>query len=298
MTDHLKVACIGDLQLPYGDDRAIALWFQMMKWWKPTNIIFTGDIDDQLEYSSFSDGTTDEFFNQVKAEQKDYEKAYDLFTKNVDKAIWDEDLEKYNALKPPSPVPDGPLPFIKKNAESARNFYTEVHAAHKKADKFSCLGNHDIRIYKYLDRKAPETLDTVNPPWLYDFDNLGIDYMMYSDKPRELFPGVFFHHGNTVSSSGAAVRADIDNYGVSLVRGHDHAGAVIYKSFPLANKNLFGLACGHMCDPNLYGLQYTINPAWELGFGILHIYGNEVHPQFIHIKPDYTAVLDGKLFQG
>jgi hypothetical protein len=270
----------------------------MMKWWKPTNIVFTGDIDDQLEYSTFSDGTTDEFFSQVKAEEKEYQKQMDLFQKQVDRAIWDEDLDEYNALKPPSPIPSGPLPFIRRNAESARQFYTEVGSAHKKAEKFSCLGNHDIRIYKYLDRKAPETLETVNPSWLYDFDNLGIDYMMYSEKPRELFPGVFFHHGNTVSSSGMAVRGDIENYGVSLVRGHDHAGGTVYKSYPLANRNLFGLACGHMCDPNLYGLQYTIIPAWELGFGILHIYGNEVHPQFIHIKPDYTAVLDGKLFQG
>lgn len=265
MTDHLKVACIGDLQLPWADYRAIALWFQMMKWWKPSNVVFTGDVDDQLEYSSFSDGTTDEFFNQLK--------------------------KKDNTAEP--------LPFIKENALAARSFYTDVRAQHKRAKMFSCLGNHEERVFKYVDKKMPEDKELVTPNFLYDFDTLRIDHMKYSEKPRELFPGVFFHHGVTTSSAGAAVRGDIENYGVSLVRGHDHAGGLFYKTYPLAhNRTLFGLACGHMCDPNLYGLQYTVNPAWQLGFGIIHIYGDEVHPQFVHIKPDYTAVLDGRLFRG
>jgi hypothetical protein len=263
LTDHLKVVCIGDLQLPWTDYRALDLWFTMMKWWKPTNVVFTGDIDDQLEYSSFADGGTDEFFNRIKKSET-----------------------------------ESPLPFIKEYAEAARSFYTDVRKAHRRAEMFSCLGNHEARVFKYVDRKSPLEKKEVTPNFLYDFDKLGIDHMMYSEKPRELFPGVYFHHGKTTSTSGAAVRSDIDAYGVSLVRGHDHAGAVVYKTYPLTQKTLFGLACGHMCDPNLYGLQYAINPNWELGFGILHIYGNEVHPQFIHIKPDYTAVLDGKLFEG
>lgn len=263
MTDHLKVAAIGDLQLPYTDYRAVSLFFDMMKWWKPTNIVAVGDIDDQLEYSRFSDGKTDEFFNQIK--------------------------------KTPD---ESPLPFVKENAAEAKKFYTDLRGLGRKTNIFACMGNHDIRVYDYIDKKAPGILNAVTPESLYGFDKLGIDYAMYTDKPRELFPGVFFHHGATTSSSGAAVRADIENYNVSLVRGHDHCGGVVYKNYPLAQRQLFGLATGHMCDVDGYGLKYTINPAWQLGFGVLHIYGDEVHPQFIHIKPDYTAVLDGRLFQG
>jgi hypothetical protein len=295
MTEHKKIVAIGDLQLPWTDYRALTLWFDMMKWWKPTDVVFVGDIDDQLEYSSFSDGTTDEFFNVMKKKQAESNKEHEK---------WEKALEAYDpesdTILPPKPekFESNALPFVKENAEDARKFYTAVRAQHKRSKMFSCLGNHDIRVFKYLDKKAPDIIDEVTPNFLYDFDKLGIDYMMYSEKPKELFPKVFFHHGVTTSSSGAAVRADVDNYGVSLVRGHDHAGAVIYKTSPLANQSLFGLACGHMCDPNLYGLQYTINPAWELGFGILHIYGDQVHPQFINIKSDYTAVLDGKHFAG
>lgn len=298
MTNHQKVLALGDLQLPYADYRAVSLVFDMMKWWKPTDIVAVGDIDDQLEYSRFSDGRSDDFFNTLARNQKDYEKA---------RADYAKALAKYEGLTIPSdfepPVePErpnlNPLPFIKENAETARKFYHDLRAGHKRSRIFSCLGNHDIRVFDYMDRKAPDFAPDVTPDFLYDFKDLGIDYAMYDDKPSELFPGVFFHHGKTTSSNGAAVRGDISNYGISLVRGHDHHGGVFYETKPLRGDTLFGLATGHLCDVNGYGLRYAISPDWEMGFGILHIYGNEVHPQFIHIKPDYTAVLDGKLFQG
>ena len=153
-------------------------------------------------------------------------------------------------------------------------------------------------MFKYIDSKAPTLKDQVTVDFLYDFNKLGIEYMMYDDKPQMLLPDTFFHHGTTTSSSGSAVRGDIDNYGVSLVRGHDHRGALVYKTLPLADKVLFGLDCGHMCDISAYGLRYTISPTWEMGFGIIHVYENEVYPEFIRIHSDYTCVVDGRRFEG
>ena len=113
MADTLRWAFVGDLQMPYHDKRALDLFMRAMKAWKPQAIDVVGDIDDQLEYSSFSDGTTDEFFNQLKKEE----------------------------------APD-PFPFIKKNADAAREFYASLRAQHKRADIHASLGNHDIRIFK------------------------------------------------------------------------------------------------------------------------------------------------------
>src|SRR3954467_9753158 len=120
-TGTFKWAFVGDLQIPYHDKRAVELWFKVMKKWKPDAIDIVGDIDDQLEYSTFSDGTTDEFFNQIKANQKLKEKA-------------ESDLEKaISAGKENLPaVPEfgneqiNPLPFIKENADGAKQFYTQV----------------------------------------------------------------------------------------------------------------------------------------------------------------------------
>lgn len=259
----MKWAFLGDLQIPYEDPRAVALWFKVMKWWKPDAIDLVGDIDDQLEYSSFSDGTTDEFFAQLKKEED------------------------------PSP-----LPFIKKNADGAKALYAKIRKQHPDADIHSSLGNHDIRIFKYIDKKAPGYNEHVTPNTLWGLDDLGISWKQYSDKPHERHGGIFVHHGATVTSSGLAVKANIEEYDVSLVRGHDHRGGVVFKSYPLSGRTLQGMGTGHMCDPNAYGLQYTVNPSWELGFGIAHVIDGHAHLQFIPITPDYVCVVDGKVFRG
>lgn len=291
MTNVLRWAFVGDLQIPYHDQRAVTLFMNVMKAWKPDAIDIVGDIDDQLEYSSFSDGTTDEFFNQLKARGKEHDKAMVDWEK-----LQIKDPE--GIVEPPSPPDLSPLPFIYANAQGARDWYGEVRANHKDADIHASLGNHDIRIYKYMDKKAPEYNDRITPNHLWGLDDFGISWRQYSDKPLERFAGVHVHHGATVSSSGLSVRADLDSYDISLVRGHDHKGGVVYKTYPLSGRSLVGMNTGHLCDPNQYGLQYTINPAWELGFGVGWVVGNNVQLQFVPISPDYTCVLDGKLFQG
>lgn len=283
----MKWAMVGDLQIPYQDNRAVALFMQVMKAWKPDAIDFVGDIDDQLEYSTFSDGTTDEFFSRLSKNQKEDEKA------------------RLKALRadPENPlhfVPNesDPMPLIKANADGAKEFYTAVRQQHKKANIHSSLGNHDIRIFKYIDKKAPDYNDRITPNTLWGLDDLGITWREYALPPIERFAGIYVHHGATTLTTGMAVRSDIETYNISLIRGHDHRGGVVYKTFPIPGTELVGMGTGHMCDPSGYGLKYTINPSWELGFGIGHVHDNNAHLQFIHITKDYTCVVDGKLFKG
>lgn len=294
----LKWAMVGDLQIPYEDPRAVALWFKVMKWWKPDAIDIVGDIDDQLEYSSFSDGTTDEFFNQLKAREKDNERAILDHEKEVIKRAKELPDEFTVDLEPPSPLDTSPLPFIKKNADGAKQFYTKVRTMHKDADIHAHLGNHDIRIFKYIDKKAPDYLDAVTPNSLWGLDDLGIKWSKYEKPPVKRYAGIYVHHGATTTDTGLAVRGDIEKYNISLIRGHDHRGGVVYKSYPLSGQRLVGMGTGHMCDPNAYGLNYTFNPAWEMGFGIGRVVNDYAHLQFIHINSDYECVVDGKVFSG
>lgn len=281
----MKWSFVGDLQIPYHDPRAVTLYLKAMKWWKPDAIDIVGDIDDQLEYSTFSDGTTDEFFNVITKNQKENMKL-EASLKGVEGPL-------------PEPLPVNPLPFIKENALGARTFYTDLRKAHKNADIHNSLGNHDIRIFKYIDKKAPDYIDEVTPEMLWGLDNLGISWRLYSEKPFERFAGIYVHHGATTSTTGLAVKADIEAYNISLVRGHDHRGGVVYKSYPLEGRSLAGMGCGHMCDPDAYGLQYTINPSWEQGFGIAHVDSDKAHLQFIpirHTDEGYVCFVDGKKF--
>jgi hypothetical protein len=269
----LKWGFVGDLQIPYHDKRAVELFFKVMKAWKPDAIDVVGDIDDQLEYSTFSDGTTDEFFSQLKKEKQLEDES-------------DEDFKKRLS----------PLPFVEANAQGAREFYTALRTQHKNADIHNSLGNHDIRIFKYMDKKAPDYVERVTPNMLWGLDDLGISWRHYDMPPFERFAGIHVHHGATTTTTGLAVRSDMEQYNISLVRGHDHRGGVVYKSYPMTGNALAGMGCGHLCDPAGYGLKYTINPSWEKGFGIAHVVDGKAHLQFIPIR-SYTCVVDGKVFK-
>lgn len=299
MDKPFKWAFVGDLQIPYHDKRAVDLFLKVMKSWKPDAIDVVGDIDDQLEYSSFSDGTTDEFFNQIKAEEKEYEKAV---------AAREKELIKQSKGLPEGVVLDLPeipeiepadaqtLHFVKKHADGAREFYMTLRKQHPNADIHASLGNHEMRVFKYLDRKAPQVIGEVTPEFLWGLDNAGITWRMYEEPPMERFSNIFVHHGATTSSTGLAVKSDIENYNISLVRGHDHRGGVVYKSHPLSKSSLVGMGTGHLCDPSAYGLRYTINPSWEQGFGIAYVVDGKAHLQFVPMR-HYTVVLDGKVFK-
>lgn len=294
MDKPFKWAFVGDLQIPYHDKRAVDLFLKVMKSWKPDAIDVVGDIDDQLEYSSFSDGTTDEFFNQIKANQKIRDKAEEVFEKAVAAGKAEEDLP----VVPKFELEQlDYLPFVKAAADGAREFYATLRKNHPKADIHASLGNHEMRVWKYIDRKAPEIVGQISPEFLWGLDNAGISWRMYEQPPLERYSGIHVHHGATTSSSGLAVKGDIESYNVSLVRGHDHRGGVVYKSHPLSKSSLVGMGTGHLCDPSAYGLRYTINPSWEQGFGIAYVVDGKAHLQFVPMR-NYTVVLDGKVFLG
>jgi hypothetical protein len=281
-----KWAFVGDLQIPYQDNRAVELFFKVMKAWKPDAIDVVGDIDDQLEYSTFSDGTTDDFFNRLNANHKVNQKVLEAAAKAGEEIT--VDLEPVN-----------PLPFIKANALGARNFYEDLRADHPNADIHNSLGNHDIRIFKYIDRKAPDYKEEITPNMLWGLDDLGIKWRLYELPPFERFAGIYVHHGATTTTTGLAVKSDIETYGVSLVRGHDHRGGVVYKSYPMTGNSLVGMGTGHLCSPGTYGLKYTVNPAWEKGFGIAHVIDGKAFLQFIPIRSTdqgLTCIVDGKVF--
>jgi hypothetical protein len=297
MTSTFKWAFVGDLQIPYQDKRAVELFFKVMKDWKPDAIDVVGDIDDQLEYSSFSDGTTDEFFNVLKANQKAEAKAQAEFEKALERG---KEAEELPLLTNFADEEINPLPFVEENARGAREFYTALRNQHKDADIHASLGNHEMRVFKYIDKKAPEVLGKISPNFLWGLDDLGISWEMYDEPPHERFAGIYVHHGTTTTTTGLAVKSDIENYGVSLVRGHDHRGGVVYKSYPITGRSLVGMGTGHLCDTRGYGLKYTVNPAWEQGFGIAYVDENKAHLQFVPMRNTdrgLTCIVDGKVYR-
>lgn len=270
----LKQLFISDTQFPFHDERALNLWFKVAKWLKPDIIDVLGDISDQQGYSRFVAGSSAEFLNQYK--KKDDE------------------------------GPHGFLPLVMSEEKLARDFYTQLRKMFPKAEIFSALGNHDIRVFDYVDKKLPELLTEVTPDSLWDFKNLGIDYIYYNDVPRKRYGDLYSHHGISISKhAGESVKNDVLDLGISLIRGHSHRLSNFYKTMELRNETLRGFEIGHMSDEKSDGMSYTNIHNWQKGFALAYLEegcsftsdGYYPHVQLVEITPDYTCVINGRRFE-
>lgn len=260
----LKWMISSDQQIPFQDDRAINLWFQVMDWYKPHVVDYLGDTSDQFCFARFQEGTTTEFLKALPTETK---------------------VEDF-------------LRHIQKEEQDTADFYALTRKKRPKAEIFSALGNHDVRVWAYADKKLPDNLKDITPESLWGLDNLGIDYIYYEDKPKHRYGDIFVHHGIAASAeAGASVKSDIDKLGVSLIRGHSHRMGTYYRTYELRNETLRGYEIGHMCKVDSDGFKYTQIHNWQQGFAVGLISGDNVHIQLVEITPDYECWVAGRKFK-
>lgn len=268
MTNDLKWMISSDQQFPYQDNKAIHLWFEVMKWFKPDVVDYAGDTDDQACYSKYTDSLPSEFLKMHK----------------------DANGESI-------------VPLIQHEAKAAAEFYAQTrNIVGSDTQLFSALGNHDIRIFDYLEKKLPDYIEQVTPETLWGLDSLGYEYIYYNDLPKQRFGDMHIHHGVGLSqNAGESVRKDVENWGISLIRGHSHRAGTFFQTYELRNNGkgeiLRGYELGHMSDERSTGMGYTNVHNWQKAFAIAHI-ENGVYPhiQIIEISPDYTCYVDGKKF--
>jgi len=241
------------------------IWFDVMKWFNPDVVDYVGDQSDQACWSRWQEGTSQEFINAVKK----------------------------GTAEPMAP-------FVFEQERPVKEFYAQTRHTVPAAEIFVALGNHDIRVWPYFDKKQPDVVAALTPQNLWGFETYGIDYIHYNDRPKQRYGDIYVHHGVSVSKhAGESVRNDIDNFGVSIVRGHSHRQGVYYKTYPLRQETLRGFEIGHMMDINHEAASYQNIHNWQPGFAIAHIEnGTYPHIQVIRINEDYTCYVDGKKFSG
>ena len=187
MSNDLRWMLSSDQQFPYQDDKVIKLWFEVMKWFKPDVVDILGDTDDQACYSKYTEGRSAEFLRMHK------------------------DANGHAIM-----------PLMQHEAKAAREFYEQNRkVAGKDAELFTALGNHDIRIFNYVDAKIPDYVKMVTPEALWKLDSLGYDYIYYNELPKRRYGDIHVHHGMSVSALGA-IRKDMEDLQISLIRGHSH----------------------------------------------------------------------------
>lgn len=258
--EHLKWACATDQHIPFHNPTHIELWFKVLKHFKPHIIDYFGDTSDQDCFSKYSVGTSNEFLNKIA-----------------------------------KPVGEELAPFILEQERPVREFYEQTRKMFKNADIHTALGNHCVRVFDYIDRKMPELAKSMTPEALWGLDNLGIEYIHYSDLPKKRYGGFYVHHGVAVSQhAGESVRKDMETFGVSILRGHSHRAGSYYRTYELTNTTLEGHEIGHMTDVKSPAFSYTNVHNWQSGCMIGHVIDGVAHMQFIKFEDNY-CVIDGKV---
>lgn len=261
-----------DFHFPGEDKRAVDLWFQVLKYFKPDEIDLVGDITDGTSYSRHVTDSSREFIN-----------LYD-FKKNENKEYDAEAIvEKIIEVEKP-----------------ARDFILNNRKYAKKANIHVYEGNHDwTRVQSYFDKHCPAVLEMLTPEELFGLDKAKVTYHKYTDLPTERYGGIHFHHGDVVAqNAGESVKKLMDKYGVSMVTGHIHRSAIVKKTMQLRNEIQIGIELGHFCDVNNSLFDYSPYKNWQQSFVVGHVdENNRAHVQLVDISPEYICYVNGKEFR-
>ncbi len=158
-------------------------------------------------------------------------------------------------------------------------------------------GNHEDRLRRYLQDKAPELFGVVNVPEILDLKKRGWDYVPYKNHTK--LGKVHFTHD--VGSSGRnSVFKCLDTYQHSVVTGHSHRMAYIVEGNAIGEQKL-SCQFGWLGDVKHidYMQEAKVLKDWALGFGVGYL---EPKTGYIYLTPvpliSYSCVVNGRLYRG
>ena len=192
-----------------------------------------------------------------------------------------------------------------KDPRRSNQLKNEVYAINERLDQIDALGaaekhfvegNHEDRLRRYLQDKAPEMFGLVGVEKLFNLTSRGYTFTPYKESRLQGKIHVTHDCGNAGAYAHyKALEAFEDN----AVMGHTHRMAVAYVG-NAQGKTHVGAMFGWLGDMDKIDYMHKIKAlrAWQLGFGIGYQTENEVvHVQAIPII-DYSLVLEGRIFRG
>jgi hypothetical protein len=159
----------------------------------------------------------------------------------------------------------------------AEAMWEAIRTAAPKAKRRQILGNHDDRILKMVQNKAPEleaVLEALDYRALWRFDGVKTQPDSASELELPLFRGekVIVHHGHR-AQLGDHVKYNLDHTAVA----HTHKGGVFFTR--RRGQTLWELNCGYVADQRAKALSYGIQRLSDSvpGYGVIDNDG----PRFI-----------------
>lgn len=158
-------------------------------------------------------------------------------------------------------------------------------------------GNHEDRLQRYLQDKAPEVFDFINVPQLLELKERGWKYTPY--KKHTKLGKLYLTHDVGVAGRYAAYRA-FDTYGHSVITAHTHRMCYIVEGNATGEVKLSAMF-GWLGDASQvdYMQEQRVLKDWVLGFGIgyLDVETGLVFTTPVPIIGGYSAVVNGKLYR-
>lgn len=190
--------------------------------------------------------------------------------------------------------PDLPVARLKNELNRASIILDAIHDAAPRARKQMIKGNHEERMDKWLQSKAPGLigLDQLELPRLLDLYHHGWEPRLYDS--ISLCRGVFHAtHGSIIrSDAGASAKAEMLRFMSSGISGHTHRAAQFF------HRSQTGLMtwveCGHLSmNPPNWKTQVQ-NWQQAMAFGEFEYDGSSFEVHLIPFTLNYKARIEGK----
>lgn len=161
-------------------------------------------------------------------------------------------------------------------------------------------GNHEDRLTRYLQDRAPELYGVVDIPALFKLNARGWSYTPYKQEAR--LGKLYITHDVGTAGRYAAYKA-LDTYQHSVLTGHTHRLSYVVEGNAVGEYKLsaqFGwLGDAEKVD---YMHRVLVKKNWALGFGVGYLNPETgvaymVPVPIIVIDGTYTCVVHGKYFE-
>lgn len=161
-----------------------------------------------------------------------------------------------------------------------------IESAAPDAERYWCIGNHDLRFESHLAAHAPDfegvqgfRLTDHFPAWHHAMSLSLSDQVMVKHRWHN---GVHAAYNNTLKA------------GMSMITGHTHM--LESRLFSDYRTDRYGMQDGTLADPWGPQFNYAENNArnWQAGFIVLTVDGEQHYPEMVKVERDGSAFFRGR----
>lgn len=193
-----------------------------------------------------------------------------------------------------------------KDPNRALKLELEVNETKKELHRIKALGaknnvfvagNHEDRLTRYLQEKAPELFNIISIQSILELDKIGFEYIPYKEHYK--LGKLYITHDCGNAGRYAAHKA-LDTFQHNVVIGHTHRLCYMVEGNASGEAHL-GAMFGWLGDVAQVDYMHSIKAKrdWAMGFGVGYL---DPVSGFTYVVPvpmvDYSVVVEGKLFRG